>query len=207
MFEVIGFFSQIFDADGNSLGSAGSFVRAMDKVKSVVGKMEREIEEARLPVPSIPGNLPLTVPSNLPWKTPPPIHSPLPFHSPLRSLGSRVPVTGENVVVPTLHLPEVAAVELPQASSSPTPPKLSKMQKVNLRKKKRIGDVERFLVETMEKINSGGGVENWRAERYNQIVREQRSKPFLPPRLRLKLTQVYQKLTPEQKASKKWHKL
>ena len=70
--------------------------------------------------------------------------------------------------------------------------------------KARNAEVETFLDATLEKIKAGG-VENWRSERYNKIVREQKKKPYLPRKLKNMMEEIYQLLSPQQKA--KWHKL
>ena len=66
--------------------------------------------------------------------------------------------------------------------SKPTPSTaapLTKKEKVASKMKARNAEVETFLVATLEKIKAGG-VENWRSERYNKIIREQKKKPYLP---------------------------
>ena len=70
--------------------------------------------------------------------------------------------------------------------------------------KARNAEVEKFLVATLDKMKTGG-VENWRSERYNKIVRDQRAKPYLPKKLKSMMTEIYELLSPEQE--KKWHKL
>ena len=64
--------------------------------------------------------------------------------------------------------------------------------------KARNADVEKILVATLDKMR-GGGVENWRSQRYNQIVREQKAKPYLPGKLKIMMTDIYQLLSPPQK--------
>ena len=69
--------------------------------------------------------------------------------------------------------------------------------------KARNADVEKFLVATLVKVRSGGGVENWRSERYNKIVREQKAKPYLPGKLKMMMSDIYQLLSPFETAKEK----
>ena len=51
--------TEVFDAEGNSLGNVGALTMTMDKVRHKVCLMERKVEEAKLPTPSLGGNLPV----------------------------------------------------------------------------------------------------------------------------------------------------
>ena len=101
--------TEVFDAERNLLGTVGSLVRAMEKVRYQVCLMERKMEESKLPTPSLGGNLPVTLPG-----------------------------PAEQVVLPPpVPMPDAAAEVIPPPANSPLTPNPNPSASAPLTKNKR----------------------------------------------------------------------